>query len=54
MEDERIPENVSNGKFHDTRPVGKKKKQDGRASGGTRAQIVGIKGLKAEKNGDVF
>jgi hypothetical protein len=30
MEDERIPKKVLNGKFYDTRPVGKTKKKDGR------------------------
>ena len=53
VEDERIPEKI-NGKFHDTRPVGKPRTRWKEIVRGDRAQIVEITGIKREKNGAVF
>jgi hypothetical protein len=54
VEDERIPEKVLNGKFHDTRPVGKPRTRWKDFVRRDTAQIVRITGLKTEKNGAVF
>ena len=48
-EDERIPKKVLNGKVHNTRPVGKSRKDT--------SQILGIRRWgqqKTEKNGGIF
>jgi len=49
VEDERIPEVVLNGKFHDTRPVGKPRTRWKDVVQRVTAQIVGITGLKTEE-----
>jgi hypothetical protein len=53
LEDERIPEDVLNGKFHETRPVGKPRTRWKDVVRRDTAQVVGITGMKTEKNGDV-
>jgi len=54
VEDKRIPEEVLSRKFHDTRPVGKPRTRWKDVVRRVTAQIVGITGLKTEKNGGVF
>jgi hypothetical protein len=53
-EAERIPEEVLNGKFHDTRPVGKPRTRWKDVVRRVTAQTVGMTGMKTEKNGGVF
>jgi uncharacterized protein (UPF0264 family) len=54
VESERIPEEALNGKFHDTRLVGKLRTKWKDVVRRVTAQIVGIRGMKTEKNGGVF
>jgi hypothetical protein len=54
VKDERIPGKVLNGKFRDTRPVGKPRTRWKDVVRRDTAQIVGIIGMKTEKNGGVF
>jgi hypothetical protein len=54
VEDQRIPEKVFNGKFHDTRPAGKPRTRWKNVVWRGTAQIVRITGMKTEKSGGVF
>jgi hypothetical protein len=54
MEDERIPNKVLNGKFHNTRPVQKPRTRWDDIIQGNTSQILGIQGWRigAEDRGD--
>jgi hypothetical protein len=54
VEAERISEEVLNGKFYDTKPVGKPRTRWKDVVRRVTAQIVGITGMKTEENGGVF